>query len=90
MDFGSLGIVTVAAITAICYGVGVVAKTWSKFTDNYIPALCSVSGAVLGVVGMYTVPNFPASDPITALAVGIASGLAATGVNQMLVKQPGK
>lgn len=90
MDFASLGVVTVVAITAICYGLGVVAKTCPKFTDPYIPALCCVSGAVLGIVGMFTVPNFPASDPLTALAVGIASGLAATGINQMVVKQPKK
>ena len=90
MDFASLGVVTVVAITAICYGLGVVAKTCPKFTDSYIPALCCVSGAVLGIVGMFTVPNFPASDPLTALAVGIASGLASTGINQMVVKQPKK
>ena len=90
MDFASLGVVTVVAITAICYGLGVVAKTCPRFTDSYIPALCCVSGAVLGIVGMFTVPNFPASDPLTALAVGIASGLAATGINQMVVKQPKK
>lgn len=90
MDFASLGVVTVVAITAICYGLGVVAKTCPKFTDSYIPALCCVSGAVLGIVGMFTVPNIPASDPLTALAVGIASGLAATGINQMVVKRPKK
>lgn len=90
MDFASLGVVTVVAITAICYGLGVVAKTCPKFTDSYIPALCCGSGAILGIVGMFTVPNFPASDPLTSLAVGIASGLAATGINQMVVKQPKK
>lgn len=90
MDFASLGVVTVVAITAICYGLGVVAKSCPKFTDQYIPALCCVSGAILGVVSMYIVPDFPATDPITALAVGIASGLAATGINQMVVKQPKK
>lgn len=90
MEFASLGVVTVVAITAICYGVGIVAKVHPRFKDSYIPALCCVSGAILGVVGMYTIPDFPASDPITALAVGIASGLAATGINQMVVKQPKK
>jgi hypothetical protein len=28
-------------------------------------------------------PEFPASDLLTAIAVGIASGFAATGVNQV-------
>ena len=44
---------------------------------------------VLGVVGMMIMPEFPATDYITAVAVGIVSGLAATGANQ-IVKQLGK
>ncbi len=90
MDFASMGIVTVAAITAICYGAGVVAKIWPQFTDEYIPALCCALGAVLGVIGLYTVADFPANDPLTGIAIGIVSGLAATGINQMILKQPSK
>ena len=45
---------------------------------------------VLGLVGLYLgLPDFPAADPVTALAVGIVSGLAATGANQVF-KQLGK
>ena len=32
----------------------------------------------------YTMPAFPAQDIINALAIGIVSGLAATGVNQAI------
>ena len=36
------------------------------------------------MAGLYlALPDFPAQDPLTALAVGIVSGLAATGVNQV-------
>lgn len=35
------------------------------------------------------VPDFPATDPLTALAVGIVSGLAATGADQV-IKQASK
>ena len=45
--------------------------------------LCGAAGAVLGVVGLYVMPEFPAGDVVTAVAVGIVSGLAATGVNQV-------
>ena len=38
---------------------------------------------------MRIMPDFPATDYITAVAVGIVSGLAATGVNQ-IGKQLGK
>ena len=37
----------------------------------------------LGVVGMFIMPDFPANDYLTAIAVGIVSGLAATGANQV-------
>lgn len=41
-------------------------------------------GAALGAVCLaLDVPDFPATDYITAVAVGIVSGLAATGVNQV-------
>ena len=32
---------------------------------------------------MYIMPDFPAGDIITAIAVGIVSGLAATGAHQI-------
>lgn len=32
---------------------------------------------------MYVIPNFPATDVLDAIAVGIVSGLASTGVNQI-------
>ena len=54
--------------------------------NKWLPVICGVSGGVLGVVSAYVIPDFPASDPITAVAVGIVSGLAATGAHQA-VKQ---
>ena len=49
--------------------------------------LTSVSGigprSALGVLGMFVMPEFPATDYMTAVAVGIVSGLAATGINQV-------
>lgn len=86
MDFG---IASVAAITVICYLAGLIAKAL-PLDDRYIPIVCGVCGAVLGVAGLYLgLPDFPANDPLTALAVGIVSGLAATGANQVF-KQLGK
>lgn len=82
MDFGIAG---VAAITVIVYVIGMVVKA-SPIVDKWIPAICGVVGGVLGVVGMYVMPEFPVNDVISAVAVGIVSGLAATGVNQA-VKQ---
>lgn len=78
-------IATVAAITVICYLIGMGCKASGKI-DKWIPVIVGAVGAVLGVVGMYTIKDFPAADVLNALAVGIASGLASTGLNQ-IVKQ---
>ena len=78
-------IATVAAITVICYLVGMACKATGKI-DKWIPVIVGAVGAVLGVVGLYTIKEFPAQDILNALAVGVASGLASTGVNQV-VKQ---
>lgn len=80
----SFGIANVAAITVICYVFGMIAKNISWIGDEWIPVICSVSGCVLGLVAFFTgMPDFPATDILTAAAVGIVSGLAATGANQV-------
>lgn len=78
-------IATVAAITVICYLIGMGCKATGKI-DKWIPVIVGVMGGVLGVVGWKTITGFPAEDILNAIAVGIASGLASTGVNQ-IVKQ---
>ena len=84
MDFG---IASVAAITAICYLVGLIVKATPWNNSKYIPIACGVSGALLGLAAYgLAVADFPAADPLTAVAVGIVSGLAATGVNEMYKK----
>lgn len=84
MEF--MGITGVAGIVVICYLVGLVVKATPWNNNKIIPIVCGMAGAVLGVAGMYVMPEFPAADPITAVAVGIVSGLAATGADQA-VKQ---
>lgn len=65
-----------------------------EILDDYelLESLCDIDngdacGGVLGVAGLYTMPDFPAGDVINAVAVGMASGLAATGVNQLYKQQ---
>jgi len=76
------GIAGVAGITMICYLCGMGVKL-SPLEDKYIPLCCGLAGAVLGLLGHYLTPNFPAETLIDAVAVGIASGLAATGLDQL-------
>ena len=79
MDFG---IASVAAITVICYLVAQAVKATS-LDNKWLPIISGTVGGILGVIGLYVMPDFPSNDILTAIAVGIVSGLAATGVNQI-------
>lgn len=79
MDFGITGI---AAITVLCFLAAQGAKA-TAIDNKWLPVICGALGGVLGVVGMRIMPDFPAQDIITAAAVGVVSGFAATGVHQM-------
>ena len=70
MDFG---IGSVTAITAICYLGGMACKATTKVKDEVIPVVCGLTGGILGVAGMYLMPEFPATDVINAAAIGIVS-----------------
>ena len=81
MDISIFGIAGVAAITVICYLIGQGVKA-SGLDNKWIPVIVGACGGVLGVVGMFLMADFPAGDVLTAAALGIVSGLAATGVDQ--------
>lgn len=74
---------TVVAIVVITYLIGLGAKAIPQIKDNFIPIIVGIAGGILGVVGMYVIPDFPATDVLNAIAVGIVSGLSSTGVNQI-------
>lgn len=75
-------IASVAAITVICYLIAMGVKA-TRLDNKYIPVICGVTGGILGIVGMFVIPQYPAGDVLNAAAVGIVSGLAATGANQV-------
>lgn len=72
---------TVASITAICFLVGLFCK--NRKWDTWIPCIVGTAGGLLGVAGLFVIPGFPAGNVLDAIAVGIASGLAATGAHQI-------
>ena len=81
MEFG---IATVAVITALVYIIGIGVKA-TKLDNKWIPAICGLSGMILGILALASgMPDFPATDYITAAAGGGASGLAATGMDQII------
>lgn len=78
MDFGITGM---AAITVLCFLAAQGAKA-TAIDNKWLPVICGVLGGVLGIAGMYVMPDFPATDWINSAAVGVVSGLAATGAHQ--------
>lgn len=81
MDITQIG--TVLAIVIITYLIGLGAKTVSAIKDETIPVIVGACGGILGVIGMFVMPDFPANDILNAIAIGIVSGLASTGANQV-------
>lgn len=81
MDFTQVP--TVVAIMVIAYLIGYASKQMPQVKDNVIPIIVGVAGGVLGIVGMFVIPGYPADNVLDAIAVGIVSGMASTGVNQI-------
>ena len=77
-----LGIAAIPVITVICFLVAEGIKA-TKLDNKWLPIICGAIGGALGVVAMYVMPEFPAVDVLTAIAIGIVSGLGATGAHQI-------
>jgi flagellar biosynthesis protein FliQ len=88
-----LNFVTVPIIVAVVYGALTILKKATKDNEKvlrFIPLIAAGLGAVLGIAAFFALPQLiPAIDAFTAILIGGASGLAATGTNQ-IVKQLSK
>lgn len=79
MNITDWGIAAVPVIAIICFLVGEAVKL-SPLNKDWIPVICGVVGGILGVVAMKIMPEFPAHDILTSIAVGIVSGWASVGL----------
>ena len=79
----SLEIVPVVSIVVVCYLIGLLCKAVEFFPDKFIPVTVGFVGGLLGVAAFLTIPSFAAENWLMAIEIGIASGLASTGVNQV-------
>ena len=88
-----LELISVPAIATIVYWVMNIIKYAVKDNEKFkrfIPLISAALGAVLGVVAFFALPSIiPASNVCIAILIGGASGLTATGTNQ-IIKQLGK
>ena len=81
-----LVIAAIPVITVICYLIAEAIKA-TALDNKWLPVICGSLGGILGVVALYVSPSItPATDILTAIAIGIVSGFAATGIHQS-VKQ---
>ncbi len=80
-----LGFIAFPAIVVICYLVGATLNAIKSDTlDKFIPVICGFVGGVLGIIVFKTIPGYiPADNWLMALAIGIVSGFASTGINQV-------
>jgi len=89
----TLDFVAVPVIVTVVYTLISLLKKETKGNEKVLsrlPLIAAAIGAVLGVIGFFAVPTIiPADNIFTALLIGIGSGLAATGTNQIF-KQLGK
>ena len=81
----------VIGIVVLCYIIGMGLKAWDRFDDRKIPVLMAVSGGALGVITYFVEPTLlgEVGGIMSAIIKGACSGLAATGVNQ-IIKQSKK
>lgn len=82
--------ISIPAIVAAVYTIIDLAKTAvgeSEKFKRFIPLIATGIGALIGVLLFYVEPDIIAAhNLLTAIVIGVASGLTATGTNQV-VKQ---
>ena len=73
----------VTPIVVCCYLIGMLLKI-TPLNNKFIPAIVGLVGGILGAITYFVAPEIIATtDIISAVAIGIVSGLASTGVNQI-------
>ena len=75
--------ITILPITIICLLIGMGLKQINKIPNKFIPVSVGFIGGLIAIPAMYIMKDFPANDVITAISIGIMSGLSSTGVHQV-------
>ncbi len=83
----NLEFLSIPAISLIVYILIEVIKYTVNQNEKFkkiIPLVSTLLGGALGIVAFYLAPDIlPSDNLIVALVIGIASGLTATGTNQI-------
>ncbi len=80
--------ITIPVITSIVYVIIDIIKKATNSNEKFlrlIPLVAAVLGIICGIVSFYFIPGVLNTDNVfVAIIVGAASGLAATGTNQII------
>lgn len=83
-----LNAVSVPAIVSVVYFIAELIKYAAKNNETvlrFIPVIAAVIGAVCGLVCFFAIPQIiPSNNVVVSLVYGAASGLTATGFNQII------
>lgn len=83
-----LQIASVPAIAAVVYWVVNLIKYTTKYNEKlltFVPLISAVLGVACGLVAFFVIPDVMPTDNIfVAVVLGGASGLTATGFNQII------
>ena len=86
MDY--LNMISVPAIATVVYWIINFIKSATKNNKkvlHFVPLMAAGIGAICGVIAFYACPEIiPAANVAVALVIGAASGLTATGCNQII------
>lgn len=80
--------ITVPVITSIVYAIIDIIKTATNSNEKFlklVPLVACALGIICGVISFYCVPGvLDTTNVFVAIVIGGASGLAATGTNQVI------
>lgn len=80
-----MNLMSAPAIMVVTYLIIEIFKLFSKNKEKYLPVTAGVIGGLISLMSYIFVPGFfIETDILTAIAIGIISGLGATGSNQLL------
>ena len=83
-----LQIASVPAIAAVVYWVVNLIKYTTKYNEKlltFVPLISAALGVVCGAISFFAIPDIMPTDNIfVAVVLGGASGLTATGFNQII------
>lgn len=83
-----LQIASVPAIAAVVYWVVNLIKYTTKYNEKlltFVPLISAILGVACGVIAFFAIPDIMPTDNIfVAVVLGGASGLTATGFNQII------